>query len=92
MSLLGGISGPKGLPSARLAALAQEIRAFLIAKVSGAGGHLGPNLFALPSRFLPHASRDQILHAHGLDGAGIATAILKRLASTHRGKVTAKEM
>ncbi len=48
--------------------------------------------FALPPRFLPHASRDQILRAHGLDGAGIATAVLKRLASTHRGKVTAKEM
>ncbi|MDQ2881881.1 MAG: 1-deoxy-D-xylulose-5-phosphate synthase [Actinomycetota bacterium] len=48
--------------------------------------------FALPSRFLPHASRDQILRAHGLDATGIATAVLKRLASTHRGKVTAKEM
>ena len=48
--------------------------------------------FALPPRFLPHASRDQILRAHGLDAAGIATTVLKRLASTHRGKVTAKEM
>jgi 1-deoxy-D-xylulose-5-phosphate synthase len=44
--------------------------------------------FALPPRFLPHASRDQILHAHGLDAAGIATAVLKRLASTHRNKTT----
>jgi 1-deoxy-D-xylulose-5-phosphate synthase len=48
--------------------------------------------FALPPRFLPHASRDQILHAHGLDGIGIATAVLKRLASTHRGKVIPEEM
>jgi 1-deoxy-D-xylulose-5-phosphate synthase len=47
MSLLGGISGPAdltGLPLATLAALAQEIHAFLIDKVSGAGGHLGSNL------------------------------------------------
>jgi 1-deoxy-D-xylulose-5-phosphate synthase len=48
--------------------------------------------FALPPRFLPHATRDQIRHAHGLDAAGIATAVLKRLASTHRSKVTAKEI
>ncbi|MGH3902565.1 MAG: 1-deoxy-D-xylulose-5-phosphate synthase [Pseudonocardiaceae bacterium] len=48
--------------------------------------------FALPPRFLPHASRDQILRAHGLDAAGIATAVLKRLASTHRAKVTAEEI
>jgi 1-deoxy-D-xylulose-5-phosphate synthase len=48
--------------------------------------------FALPPRFLPHASRDQILHAHGLDATGITTAVLKRLASTHRGKATAKEI
>ncbi len=48
--------------------------------------------FALPPRFLPHASRDEILRAHGLDGGGIATAILKRLATTHRGKIAAKEI
>ncbi|HEX8758933.1 MAG TPA: 1-deoxy-D-xylulose-5-phosphate synthase [Pseudonocardiaceae bacterium] len=48
--------------------------------------------FALPPGFLPHASRDQILHAHGLDAIGITTAVLKRLASTHRGKVTTKEI
>ena len=48
--------------------------------------------FALPPQFLPHATRDQILHAHGLDATGITTAVLKRLASTHRGKVTAKEV
>ncbi|MGB6165171.1 MAG: transketolase C-terminal domain-containing protein [Pseudonocardiaceae bacterium] len=49
-------------------------------------------IFALPPRFLPHASRDQILRAHALDALGIATAVLKRLASTHRGKVTPKEI
>ena len=47
MSLLGRIAGPtdlKGLSSTALAVLAQEIRTFLIDKVSGVGGHLGPNL------------------------------------------------
>jgi deoxyxylulose-5-phosphate synthase len=47
---------------------------------------------ALPPRFLPHVSRDRILRAHGLDKAGIATAVFTCLASTHRGKVTFKEM
>ncbi|MGC7101088.1 1-deoxy-D-xylulose-5-phosphate synthase [Amycolatopsis lurida] len=40
--------------------------------------------FALPPRFLAHASRGEILRAHGLDAAGIATTVLKRLAGTHR--------
>jgi 1-deoxy-D-xylulose-5-phosphate synthase len=47
MSLLGGITGPadlKELSTATLGVLATEIRAFLIDKVSDAGGHLGPNL------------------------------------------------
>jgi 1-deoxy-D-xylulose-5-phosphate synthase len=47
MSLLGRITGPTdltGLSPAALADLAEEIRAFLIAKVSRAGGHLGSNL------------------------------------------------
>ncbi|MBV8995471.1 MAG: hypothetical protein JO287_17630 [Pseudonocardiales bacterium] len=47
MSLLSSITGPadlSGLSSVTLVALAQEIRQFLIAKVSGAGGHLGSNL------------------------------------------------
>jgi 1-deoxy-D-xylulose-5-phosphate synthase len=48
--------------------------------------------FALPPRFPPHAFRDQILRAHGLDAAGIATTVLKRLDSTYRGKVIAKEI
>ena len=38
--------------------------------------------FALPDSFLPHASRDEILRAHGLDGNGIAGTVLKRLAMT----------
>jgi 1-deoxy-D-xylulose-5-phosphate synthase len=36
--------------------------------------------FALPAAFLPHAGRAEILRAHGLDGSGIATTVLKRLA------------
>jgi 1-deoxy-D-xylulose-5-phosphate synthase len=36
--------------------------------------------FALPGAFLPHASRAEILRAHGLDGNGIAATVLKRLA------------
>ena len=35
--------------------------------------------FALPNSFLPHASREEILRAHGLDGNGIACTVLKRL-------------
>jgi 1-deoxy-D-xylulose-5-phosphate synthase len=35
--------------------------------------------FALPNSFLPHASREEILRAHGLDGSGIAGTVLKRL-------------
>jgi 1-deoxy-D-xylulose-5-phosphate synthase len=60
--------------------------------LAATGADTRAGTFALPPRFLPHASRDQILRAHGLDAAGIATTVLKRLASTHRGKVTAKEM
>jgi 1-deoxy-D-xylulose-5-phosphate synthase len=55
--------------------------------LAAAGSDTCAATFALPPRFLPHATRDQTLHAHGLDGSGIATAVLKRLASTHRGKV-----
>ncbi|MFL6120732.1 1-deoxy-D-xylulose-5-phosphate synthase [Actinophytocola sp.] len=35
--------------------------------------------FALPAAFLAHASRTEILKAHGLDASGIATTVLKRL-------------
>ena len=58
--------------------------------LAAAGADTCAATFALPPRFLPHASRNQILHAHGLDAAGIATAVLKRLASTHRGKARPK--
>jgi 1-deoxy-D-xylulose-5-phosphate synthase len=59
--------------------------------LAAAGADTCAATFALPPQFLPHASRDQILQAHGLDGAGIATAVLKRLASTHRGRVVSEE-
>ncbi len=60
--------------------------------LAAAGADTCAATFALPPQFLPHASRNQILHAHGLDAVGIATAVLKRLASTHRGKATPKEI
>ncbi|MEY4497694.1 MAG: hypothetical protein RLZZ364_999, partial [Actinomycetota bacterium] len=45
--MLEKIAGPqdlKALAPAQLAELADEIRAFLVEKVSRTGGHLGPNL------------------------------------------------
>jgi 1-deoxy-D-xylulose-5-phosphate synthase len=59
--------------------------------LAAAGSDTCAATFALPPRFLPQATREQILQAHGLDGMGIATAVLKRLASTHRGKAISKE-
>ncbi len=47
MGLLDDISNPgdlRRLDSGQLSALADEIRTFLVAKVSRTGGHLGPNL------------------------------------------------
>ena len=47
MSLLRGIRDPddvRALPIEQMPALAQEIRGFLVEKVSATGGHLGPNL------------------------------------------------
>jgi 1-deoxy-D-xylulose-5-phosphate synthase len=47
MGLLDSISGPRdlrALDAEQLDALVAEIRAFLVAKVSRTGGHLGPNL------------------------------------------------
>ncbi len=46
--------------------------------------------FALPARFLPHASRDHILRAHGLDAEGIATTVLKRLAIIRQHEETTR--
>jgi 1-deoxy-D-xylulose-5-phosphate synthase len=48
--------------------------------LAAAGEHTCVATFALPNSFLPHASREEILHAHGLDGNGIAGTVLKRLA------------
>ena len=47
MALLETITSPaalKALPEDQLAALAEEIRQFLVTEVSKTGGHLGPNL------------------------------------------------
>lgn len=47
MGLLDGISSPEDLrqiPEEDLPALAEDIRQFLVQKVSATGGHLGPNL------------------------------------------------
>ncbi len=38
------------------------------------------------------AARSDTVRAHGLDASGIATAVLKRLASTYRGKATREEI
>jgi len=47
VGLLQGITSPsdlRSLPEAELPALADEIRDFLVTRVSATGGHLGPNL------------------------------------------------
>jgi 1-deoxy-D-xylulose-5-phosphate synthase len=44
LTALGGPHEVRALPAGQLAALAQDIRTFLIEKVCAAGGHLGPNL------------------------------------------------
>jgi 1-deoxy-D-xylulose-5-phosphate synthase len=46
--------------------------------LAAAGSPTRAATFALPPRFLPHGSRSDILRAHGLDAAGIATTVLKR--------------
>jgi 1-deoxy-D-xylulose-5-phosphate synthase len=72
MSLLGRIRGPTdlaGLSGAALATLAQEIRAFLIDKVSRTGGHLGPNLgvveLTIAAHRVFHSPRDVLLFDTG---------------------------
>ncbi|MDQ5855652.1 MAG: thiamine pyrophosphate-dependent enzyme, partial [Actinomycetota bacterium] len=72
MSLLGGITGPadlKELSTATLGVLATEIRAFLIDKVSDAGGHLGPNLGVVELTIAAHrvfdSPRDVLLFDTG---------------------------
>src|SRR5262245_12202487 len=75
--LLGGIAGPadlKRLPTTTLTSLAQEIREFLIAKVSGAGGHLGPNLGVVELTIAAHrvfdSPRDVLLFDTGQNCLG----------------------
>jgi 1-deoxy-D-xylulose-5-phosphate synthase len=80
---------------AGLVKLAAEHRLVLAVEDTTAPGALGGRLaqalaatgertcaatFALPNAFLPHATRNEILRAHGLDPSGIATTVLKRLA------------
>ncbi|HEV2783944.1 MAG TPA: 1-deoxy-D-xylulose-5-phosphate synthase [Actinophytocola sp.] len=50
--------------------------------LAAAGSDTVAAAFALPQRFLPHASRGELLHSCGLDGHGIAATVLKRLART----------
>jgi 1-deoxy-D-xylulose-5-phosphate synthase len=47
--------------------------------LAAAGSDTCAATFALPPTFLPHASRAEILRAHGLDADGITTTVLKRL-------------
>ncbi|MGW1678723.1 1-deoxy-D-xylulose-5-phosphate synthase [Saccharopolyspora sp. NPDC002376] len=57
MTLLGSVRNPadvRRLKHAELAQLAEEIRQFLIAKVSRTGGHLGPNLGAVELTLAVH--------------------------------------
>jgi 1-deoxy-D-xylulose-5-phosphate synthase len=72
MSLLSRIASPadlKRLPIATLTALAEEIRAFLIDKVSGLGGHLGSNLGVVELTIAAHrvftSPRDVLLFDTG---------------------------
>ena len=56
-TVLPGITGPadlRGLSNVELTALAEEIRAFLIEKVTSTGGHLGPNLGAVELTIAMH--------------------------------------
>lgn len=54
--------------------------------LASAGSTTCAATFALPARFLPHGSRDEILRANGLDADGIVTTVLKRLALGHGKK------
>ena len=72
VSLLGRITGPAdliGMSTATLAALTEEIRAFLIDKVSNAGGHLGSTLGTVELTIAAHrvfdSPRDVLLFDTG---------------------------
>lgn len=61
MSLLASISGPedlRDLSPAQLDQLAEEIRAFILDKVSKTGGHLSPNLGVVELTIALHRSFD----------------------------------
>jgi hypothetical protein len=73
-----------GAASGRPSSSCSTTTAGLTHRLSAASRATSP----LRQRRARHCSRT----AHGLDGARIATAVLKRHASTHRGKVTAKEI
>ncbi|WP_371499772.1 1-deoxy-D-xylulose-5-phosphate synthase [Kitasatospora sp. NBC_00374] len=72
MALLTRIRGPRDLDRltpAQLAALAEEIRGFLVEEVSKTGGHLGPNLGVVELTIALHrvfdSPRDRILFDTG---------------------------
>ncbi|GAA1137012.1 1-deoxy-D-xylulose-5-phosphate synthase [Kitasatospora gansuensis] len=72
MALLTRIRGPRDLDRltpAQLAALAEEIRTFLVEEVSKTGGHLGPNLGVVELTIALHrvfdSPRDRILFDTG---------------------------
>ncbi|MFJ9695775.1 1-deoxy-D-xylulose-5-phosphate synthase [Kitasatospora sp. NPDC101183] len=72
MALLTRIRGPRDLDRltpGQLAALAQEIRTFLVTEVSKTGGHLGPNLGVVELTIALHrvfdSPRDRILFDTG---------------------------
>ncbi|GAA2100498.1 1-deoxy-D-xylulose-5-phosphate synthase [Kitasatospora saccharophila] len=72
MALLTRIRGPRDLDRltpAQLAALAEEIRGFLVEEVSKTGGHLGPNLGVVELTLAMHrvfdSPRDRILFDTG---------------------------
>ncbi|MFB7907740.1 1-deoxy-D-xylulose-5-phosphate synthase [Kitasatospora sp. NPDC056076] len=72
MALLTRIRGPRDLDRltpGQLAALAQEVRTFLVTEVSKTGGHLGPNLGVVELTIALHrvfdSPRDRILFDTG---------------------------
>ncbi|MEI6375259.1 MAG: 1-deoxy-D-xylulose-5-phosphate synthase N-terminal domain-containing protein, partial [Actinomycetes bacterium] len=61
MSLLDSIRSPhdlRALPEEQMPQLADEIRAFLIDRVTRTGGHLGPNLGVVELTMAIHRSFD----------------------------------
>jgi 1-deoxy-D-xylulose-5-phosphate synthase len=72
MSLLHGLHSPadlRALDERQLTALAEEIRAFLVKKVSRSGGHIGPNLGVVELTMAVHrvfdSPRDRIVFDTG---------------------------